>query len=317
VSASTTATIGLLPPFLVFEELLRYRQAHSNETAALANFKHDEVCHKAQEKIEVMLHSFQKYQLISYVVQGPRDQGVDVLFKGYTGVDSPQKFIGLQVKSHRELAQEEGLAPKLKSGLFDARNMYGEGLERYYILLAGDAVKQAKRIGAITNEFGKDKGVRVIGPRSVLAFIELSDATIASVVDRHLRAEDAVRKQARHEVARLTEPELYLILCCICWSLENSKDELPYNFFEDNRRIQQFEEQYGFKEVEACRGRFNDTDFENYAEPVSTRLRLEHYAAVRALYFDLQVRYDETTDGLFEHLFQFLKEPTSGAEDSP
>jgi hypothetical protein len=34
--------------------------------------------------------------------------------------------------------------------------------------------------------------------------------------------------------------------------------------------------------------------------------RLEHFVAIRALYFDLQVRYDESPDELFNHLFEFL-----------
>ncbi|AYQ36677.1 hypothetical protein CVS37_00065 [Burkholderia lata] len=60
---------------------------------------------------------------------------------------------------------------------------------------------------------------------------------------------------------------------------------------------------------------FIDSDLEVYAEPSSTRLRIEHFPAIRALYYDLQVRYDESAVDLFNHLFQFLNEDVEDEED--
>lgn len=65
-----------MTPATLLEELLRYRQARPSATARLADFSHDDLCRRLEDQIEVMLGAFQKYQHISHMVQGPRDQGV-------------------------------------------------------------------------------------------------------------------------------------------------------------------------------------------------------------------------------------------------
>lgn len=263
-----------------------------------------------------MLGAFRKYQHISHMVQGPRDQGVDVLVKSTDEDDAPEKYIGLQVKSHSEIADKKNdLAKQLKAGYFDARSHYDERLQRYYVVLAGDAIQDAKRIAAITNEFAKTRGVQVINPRYLLTYLEMPASTIAAVVDRHLSEEDFVRKEARSEAAGYSPPELYCVLACICWALENATDLLPEDFFLHDERILELQEKYGDDAFDACLTRLTDADLEVYAQPATTRIRLEHFAAIRALYFDLEVRYDESTEDLFNHLFEFLCEDVGDIED--
>lgn len=123
--------------------------------------------------------------------------------------DEPEKYFALQIKSHKEIEdRDNGLSQKLKAGLVDAQNSYLGNLERYYILLFGDAIGHGKRISAITGEFAKTKRVRVIGPRYLMAFLNMPQSTFAAVVDRHLSDEDYVRKQARNEIAG------YMLLSC-------------------------------------------------------------------------------------------------------
>jgi hypothetical protein len=250
------------------------------------------------------------------MTQGPRDNGVDVLLKGTEKEDEPEKFFVLQIKSHAELEDRDNLlAQKLKAGFFDTTTSYQSGLERYYILLCGDANKHAKRISGITNEFTKQKQVRVIGPREVLAFLRMTDTAIAAVVDRHLSEEDYVRKQARVNAASYRPKQLYFVLGCICRALENSSDVLPEDFFENDSRMLALEERFGCGSIVACFDRSSDSDLETHAEPYSRRVRLEDFPAIRALYYDLQVRYEESSDELFEHLYEFLREGSDDAKE--
>lgn len=306
-----------MTPATLLEELLRYRQAKPASTARLVKYTHDNLCQKVEDQIELMLDSFRKYQYISHTVQGPRDQGVDVLLKGIEDEGAPENYLALQVKSHNEIADKTNdLSKQLKAGHFDATDRYGERLQRYYVLLGGDADKHSKRLNAITNEFAKTKNVRVINPRYLLTFIEMPPATIAAVVDRHLSEEDFVRKTARMEAARYSAAELHFILTCICWALENSNDQLPDDFYLTDPRMCELVDVYGADELDRCAWKFADSDLEVYAEPASTRVRLEHFPAIRALYYDLQVRYEESADDLFCHLFQFLNENSGEELDS-
>lgn len=304
-----------MTPAALLEELLRYHTVKGTETWQLSSMSHDQICRALQDKIDQILHSFEKYRHISYMVQGPRDNGVDVLLKGSVSQDEPDKFFALQVKSHQEVEdRDNGLSQKLKAGWVDAQNSYGDNLERYYILLFGDAVRHERRILAITNEFSKTARVRVIGPRYLMAFLNMPDSTVAAVVDRHLGEEDYVRKQARSEAASYRSMHLFFILACICWALENATDFLPEDFFETDYRMQKLQERFGDDSVAACLDRASDSDLETYAEPYSRRVRLEDFSAIRALYYDLQVRYQETDEDLFNHLYEFLKEESDDGE---
>jgi hypothetical protein len=303
-----------MTPAALLEELLRYHKVKSSETVDFFARSHDEICRAVLDQIDVMLGAFEKYQHISYMTQGPRDNGVDVLLKGTVKNDEPEKFFALQIKSYNELEDRDNqLARNLKAGLVDAQNSYQHGLERYYILLCGDATKHAKRITGITNEFTKLKQVRVIGPRELLAYLRMPPTTIAAVIDRHLSEDDYVRKRARANAASYRPRQLYFILACICWALNNSTDVLPNNFFEDDPRMLALEERFGDGSVVACLDRSADSDLETHAEPYTRRVRLEDFQAIRALYYDLQVRYEESSDELFDHLYEFLRE---GSDDS-
>lgn len=293
-------------PSVILEELLRFREATHDETAELEELNHDEICAKVSDQLGVILDSFQKYGHISYVVQGPRDQGVDILLKE-TKDDEPETYIALQVKSYREIADKDSdLSKQLKAGLFDAKSKYGDGLQRYYILLFGHSKIHNKRISAIANEFSNTKLARVITPRFLRTFIHMPSSTLSAVVDRYLSDEDYVRLTARSEVSGYTKVELRLILVCLSWVFENLTEVLPENFLEEDYRISELISVYGSDAFDSAINRFADTDFEMYAEPFSIRLRTENFPAIRALYFDIQVRYDEDCDELLDHLFEFL-----------
>lgn len=296
----------MITPAILLEELLRFREASTVETADF-KWKHEALCEKFRSQLDALGDSFLKYHHIAYVVQGPRDQGVDVLLKTSPDNES-ESFVGVQVKSYFELDDKDNeLSKALKAGYHDARNHYGSRLSRYYIALCGDAKKHAKRISAINAEFAKEAAVRVIGPRHLLTFMELPNATLAAIVDGFLRQDDAVRSAAKREVRGYSEAEIYFILGCLTWSYENSSDQLPFEFFLHSSRMAELKNQFGREALMQAMGKFQDTALETYAEPSSTRIRAEDYPGIRAMYYDIQVRYGEDSDELFNHMFEFLR----------
>ncbi|WP_186114519.1 hypothetical protein [Burkholderia gladioli] len=295
----------MTPLKILLEETLRLRESAPEETETFT-WKHDRLCETINRKINVLGASFLKYHHINYILQGPRDQGVDILIK-IRNEDLSEKYIGIQVKSYFELDDRNNdLSKNLKSSYFDAKNHYGESLEIYYILLCGDSKKHSKRISAINAEFSKIFDTRIIHPRHLHAFVTMPDATISALTDRHLSSEDYVRATALKEIQEYDKPNLMFLLACLTWAFENNNDQLPIDFFNTNHHISEIEDKYGNKILERAFGLFNDTDLETYAMEGTTRIRIENYPAIRALYFDIQVRYDETPDEMFDHLFDFL-----------
>jgi len=292
------------------EELIRYREASKKDTIDFNKWNHDHLCNLFQQKLEMLGDSFVKYDHVAYVLQSPRDQGVDVLLKT-TVDDETEAYHAIQVKSYAEIEDKKNdLSKQLKAGYHDARNHYGTRLDRYYIALCGEARPHAhaKRIAAITAEFAKESAVRVIGPRHLFTFLTLSDARLSAIVDRFLRADDIVRKQARSEVQGYTDSEIYFHLACLAWSFENGTDLLPSDFFERSSRIQEMKEVFGDEALDQALGKFQDIILETCAESSAERVRLELFPAIRALYYDVQVRYGEQPNDLFTHLYEFLKE---------
>ena len=298
----------MLPLPKLVEELVRYREASKKDTIDFNNWNHDRLCHAFQHQLDTLGDSFLKYHHVTYLLQGPRDQGVDVLLKT-TVDDETEGYLAIQVKSYAEIEDKKNdLSKQLKAGYHDARNHYGTSLGRYYIALCGDAQAHAKRIAAITGEFAKEHAVRVIGPRHLFTFLTMPDARLSAIVDRFLKADDVVRKQARSEVRGYTDSEIYFHLACLVWSFEHGTNLLESEFFERSSRIQDLKEGFGGEALERALGKFQDITLETYAESSATRVRLEDFPAIRALYYDVQVRYGEQPNDLFTHLYEFLKE---------
>ena len=290
----------------LLEELLRYREATSEDTATF-RWNHDKLCKTFENQINSLGDSFLKYYHIAYVVQGPRDQGVDVLLKTTVTEQDTESYVGIQVKSYFELDDRDNeLSKNLKAAYHDAQSHYGSRLERYYIALCGDSVAHSKRISAIAGEFSKQRDVRVINPRYLFTFLTMPDAMLSAIADRFLKQDDVVRKQAREEVLGRNDPEIYFLLACLTWSFERGTDQLPIGFFEQSHQLQELADRFGQGELERVLANSHDTALEMYAAGYSTRVRIEEYPAIRALYYDLQVRYRESPDDLFTHLYEFL-----------
>ncbi|MEY4210926.1 MAG: hypothetical protein RLZ92_1307, partial [Pseudomonadota bacterium] len=87
---------------IILEELLRFREADIEDTAIFKNshdWSHDKICEAFQDKLYMLGDFFLKYHHVSYIVQGPRDQGIDVLLKT-SAEDEIETYVGIQVKSY-------------------------------------------------------------------------------------------------------------------------------------------------------------------------------------------------------------------------
>ena len=291
---------------MILEELLRFREAPSKDTADF-NWKHQKLCDVTSEKLETIASSFLKYHHINYVIQGPRDQGVDVLLKSSSD-DGTQTYVGLQLKSYAELEDRKNdLSKNLKAGLHDAKMHYGPELERYYIALCGDATKHSMRISAITNEFAKDPIARVIGPRHLLTFMTMPDSTVYAVVDRMLRKGDFVRIQAKKEMQEYDDAEIYFLLSCLVHAFENGSDQISEKFLLELQRSEFTSDRFGEERFIEVHDKFHDSMFEHFKGEENNRIRTESFPATRALYFDLEVRYESDAKERFSQLYEFLR----------
>lgn len=300
--------MSTITPAMILEELLRFREAPPSDTVSF-NWSHQRLCETCQEKLELLGDSFLKYHHISYLVQGPRDQGVDVLFKTTDDEGEGEEcFTGIQIKSYAELDDKNNdLSKNLKAGYHDTRAHYGTALERYYITLCGDAIKHSKRISAITNEFSKEPKVRVIAPRHLYTFMTMPESTILAIVDSMLRKDDFVRSKAKREMRGYNDAEIYFLLSCLSFAFESGSDQLPEEYFESVFDSGEMEDRFGHEAFENAFWKFQDSFLEIFAMEGTTRVRVESFPATRALYFDLEVRYGEHAEDRFNHLFEFLR----------
>src|SRR6266404_856019 len=106
-----------LTPAVILEEFLRFREAPIKDTA---NFRwsHAKLCEEFNRQLNALGDSFIKYHHINYVVQRPREEGVDILLRSSLGGSSEEARVGIQMKSYQELdTKDNDLAQRLKAGL--------------------------------------------------------------------------------------------------------------------------------------------------------------------------------------------------------
>src|ERR1043165_6559025 len=113
-------------------DLIQFKRASIEATEKFSNLGHNaDLCPRFQEKIETVFFAFDKYQRITYDIQGPRDKGVDIIVK--QRVEDELHFICFQIKSDNDLKKPDYLKI-LKAQWFDADRAYAR-IDDYYIVL--------------------------------------------------------------------------------------------------------------------------------------------------------------------------------------
>jgi hypothetical protein len=123
---------ALLQPGIVLERVLWPSAAGEHLTAGFKGKKHDDLLVVLRERLARQL--FERPSLS--VIQSRQDRGCDFLIEW----GSHAKF-GVQLKSHFDISQE-GFAEKTLAQIQDSRQ---HGLQRLYVMLAGDLADQSQR----------------------------------------------------------------------------------------------------------------------------------------------------------------------------
>lgn len=221
----------------ILYDLFQFRRTAVEATEIFASWKHDaDLCPKLQRQIEVAYSAIEKYQTITYDIQGPRDAGTDVILREPT--DGDYEYVCFQVKSHDDLKNPDYLRI-LKAQYFDSQSRYGQQLRDYYILLCSSLVSfdQTKarsitsravkgKIRVISGEFARTPHVHVIEPEYALAFLRLAYAQIDAVVKKRLGETDVVQREATELVINFTPTETALLLFIIWSQIENNSSSV-------------------------------------------------------------------------------------------
>src|SRR5208282_1198441 len=150
------------------------------------------LCPSVQRKCEAILETFEKYHHITYDIQGPKDEGVDVLIR--LKEDESNRYILFQIKSESDL-QGNNYLEKLRGQWFRADDMY-KTYDDYYILLCCSSIKNKDKIRSIEGAFAKKERTHIIEPEYALTFLKLSSIHIDAYVKSKLGQEDIVFRLA-------------------------------------------------------------------------------------------------------------------------
>ncbi len=230
-------------------DLLQFRRVSAIATDAFLTMKHDaDLCPKFQARIESVFSAFDKYQRITYDIQGPGDAGTDIVLRERDTEE--YEYISFQIKSQDDL-KEKNYLKTLKAQLFDSRNRYQKQLTDYYIVLCCSLLKKdpktgqlvfdkaAKgRIRSISGDFNLEPNVHVIEPEYALAFLRLSNLQIDAVVKNKLGEGDIVLREACDLVRDLTPTETALVAFMIWMKLYKSADWVNINDIKESTFLQ-------------------------------------------------------------------------------
>jgi hypothetical protein len=93
----------------LIHELLKFRPAEPSATELFSKMKHDaELLPKFKSRIQAAFSAFDKYQRITYEIQGLRDEGTDVLLKERND-DGKDSYFCFQIKSEWDIQQADYL----------------------------------------------------------------------------------------------------------------------------------------------------------------------------------------------------------------
>lgn len=195
-------------------ELLQFRRSSPEETERFTQLKHDaDLCPQFQEKIEAIFGAFSKYHRVTYNIQGPRDEGTDVIVR--LPIDEDDHFICFQIKSEDDL-KREGYLKDLKSQLFDTDSTSTRLLDYYIVLCCNSNDKTNKRkIRTVEAAFRRTPKVTIVEPEFALTFLRLTSIQVDALIKSRLGSEDIVFREALNDVKELTLTERALLFFLI------------------------------------------------------------------------------------------------------
>lgn len=246
----------------IIYDLLQFRRSRSETTSIFQKLKHNaDICPKLQNKLDSIFDSFEKYRRITYDIQGPLDEGVDVIIRQVFNEES--NFICFQVKSADDLKEKNWLKT-LKAQWFDAERTYHNMLD-YYILLCCDTLDLTNkgRIRSLESGFSRNPRVHVIEPAYVLSFLRLSSIQVDAVIKSKFGSEDIIFRNALSITNDLTPTENSLLFYLVWSRIYGGSDSISLENILDSPFI----EYVYSKTPDFERDWFFEEDYSEYEEP--------------------------------------------------
>lgn len=315
-----------ITPVLVLEELLRLRATASTATAWFKTKKHNEdLCPIGERQLNAVMDCFHKFFSIGYDIQGPGDQGTDLVLRYLPAGDAEHEFVAIQLKSYDDINKKDYLR-NLKAQESDARGRFRDQLSRYYILICTDSKEHTGQIRAIKNAFATTANVSVVDPTFALTFFRMTAREIFSAVQAEVRGGDIVFKQARRIAADLSPTQFALMLVLISSALNDrvptmdelfsnsfvrhayaAVPELPHrnDYFRNNdstRKVAKNIQERFAKDIDNLTG--------EYIQSHATQgwvLDLDALKPLSLLLLDAELRFDLRGDELLEHVYELFK----------
>lgn len=317
----------------IIYDLLQFRRSAAEFTGIFKTQKHNaNLCPKLQHRLESAFDAFDKYRRITYEIQGPRDQGVDVLIRQI--FHDQTYFICFQIKSEDDLRDKTWLK-SIKAQWFDSEKTYHEMLD-YYILLCCDASNSVTKgkIRLLESEFSSIPTVHIIEPEYVLSFLRLSNVQTDAIIKAKLGSDDIVFRNGLSIVNDLTPTEaavlFYLIYQDVCEEKESTDQEAILDsefiryvytntpdfdrdwFFEDEIDIdEEFRREYDVRQLNACeRLSFDLEELKNLTIHMyvsgGCRVNMCEVQSLAILMMDGKERYGYTGDDLLFYMMDLF-----------
>jgi hypothetical protein len=208
-------------------ELLAYfldlRGVVDEETEQFRRFQHnDDLCPGFYRNVDALVTAYCSYRTAVWDVQGPTDQGVDVLLC-YRDAEGEARRSALQIKSFQEFASWSKRRPMTETLLAQhsrARNT--AKIDKYYIVCCTDLVLHRDRIRQISAAFMNYEDVKVIVPTKALPFFVMSEQGVSIEVTRVLCSDDPLFRSAQVELENLTDTHARMLIHLVCRALGES-----------------------------------------------------------------------------------------------
>lgn len=331
----------------LIHELLKFRAAEPSATRLFSSMKHDaDLLPKFRSRIQAGFSAFDKYQRITYEIQGLRDEGTDIVLKE-RGDDYKDSYFCFQIKSEWDIEQEDYLKT-LKAQLHDTRNRYQSGLREYFIVLCFSVVtlekekkrrkfKEREERGLVEDRTRKNKireierafameNVSIIEPEFALTFLQLSNIQVDAIVKSKVGDEDIVLKEALDLVSDLSPTETITLLYILWLRLYQHKATVTPNDLIESSFIQRtyswisdlvYEEdpdswqdsRVGYETADqvAYDMEFLEDRFTERNPAGEFSLPIENVKPLAVLMMDGDIRYDYVDAELLEYLLAILK----------
>jgi len=306
---------------MVLEELLRYREATAKDTAWFRDQKHDrDLCPAVEGRLNDILDFFLKYQAINNNIQGLRDHGADVVLRYSLVPDSDdERVVVVQVKSFDDI-KRGGILKELKAQFFDTRDRYGSKLERYFVLVCTDEIEHHIQVRDIAAVFSNESLIRVIGPKFARTFLEMKLQIVSATVDRFLKDEDYVHKEAKNEISDLSPLQFAIVLDALMSVREGEMSPERMAFGQEKRILEVAKTYLGLNakdiDLPSICGQLEDSVFTRkgaYSDHVA--LRLDNFPAIRCLLLDANIRFEYSGDELYYYMYESLYRSAVGDEN--